>query len=233
MAAVTRMDAALNQWFARQARDIHTGLRARVVDVDYSVPSATVQPMASTNFSDGTTDAYPAVFDVPLSMPSANGGKARLTLPVKPGDIVGLSFSERNESDTNDLTTHGMFPGWAIIGVHSDGNAMQIDPNNVELWNDTVHFSMTPEGDFILTGPVGTFKVDKSGQMQFTNGAATLTAKVDGNIEMNGAKITPDGNLITARGVNMNDFYDYFMRHTHHYTWTDGSGQSNTAVPNA
>ncbi len=121
------MDAALNQWFARQARDIHTGLRARVVDVDYSIPSATVQPLASTNFDDGTVDAYPAVFDVPLSMPSANGGKARLTLPVKPGDIVGLSFRKKRGRCQRHHNTWS-FPWWAIIGVHSDGNAMTIDP---------------------------------------------------------------------------------------------------------
>lgn len=233
MAAITRMDAALNQWFAKQARDIHTGLRARVVDVDYSIPSATVQPLASTNFDDGTVDAYGSVFDVPLSMPSANAGKARLTLPVKPGDIVGLSFSERNENDNNDQTTHNMFPGWAIIGVHSDGNAMAIDPNNVELWNDNVHFSMTPEGDFSLETPVGKLDVDKAGNFKFENGAANLVAETGGTIRMNGAQVTPDGNIITARGVNINDFYDYVMRHTHHYTWTDGSGQSNTDAPNA
>lgn len=232
MAAIQRMDAALNQWFARQARDIHTGLRARVVDVDYSVPSATVQPLASTNYDDGTVDSFPAIFDVPLSMPSANGGKAGVSLPVKPGDIVGLSFSERNEGDSNDMSTHGLFPGWAIIGVHTEGNSMQINPDNVEVWNDKVRLSMTPEGDFTLTGPVGTLKVDKNGQMQFTNGAATLSANTDGSINMNGAQITPDGNLVTKRGVNMNDFYDYVMGHTHHYTWTDGEGEGNTAPPN-
>lgn len=233
MAAITRMDAALNQWFAKQARDIHTGLRATVVDVDYSIPSATVQPLASTNFPDGTVDAYGSVFDVPLSMPSGNGGKARLTIPVKPGDIVGLSFSERNENDNNDQTTHNMFPGWAIIGVHSDGNAMTIDPDNVELWNDKVHFSMTPAGDFTLETPVGKLVVDQSGNFKFDNGAANLTAESGGTIKMNGAQVTPDGNIITARGVNMNDFYDYFIRHIHHYTWTDDGGQNNTDVPNA
>lgn len=232
MPAIVRMDSALDVWFKRQMRDVHTSLRARVVSVDYGIPSATVQPLASTTFSDGTTDAYPSVFDVPLQMASGNNGKARLTMPIKAGDIVGLTFSERNEGSTGDKTTHGMFAGWAVTSIHSDGNAMPIDPNNVELWNDKVNISMTPEGDFTVKGPVGTLKVDKTGQMTFTNGPASFTAKTDGTIEMNGAKVTPDGNFITSKGVNMNDFYDFFMRHTHHYTWTDGSGQGDTKEPN-
>lgn len=232
MASIQRMDAALDVFLKKYLRDYHTNLRVRVVDVDYNIPSATVQPLASTTFENGTVDAYPAIFDVPLQMVSANGGKARLTVPIKPGDVLGLSFSERNENSTSDKTTHGLNPGWAITSVHSDGNAMPIDPNNVELWNDQVHFSMTPEGDFTLTGPVGTLIVDKTGQFSFTNGAATITAQVDGNIVMNGARVTPDGNFITARGVNMNDFYDWFVRHDHFYTWTDDGGSGNTNPPN-
>lgn len=231
MASIQRMDAALNQWFARQARDIHTGLRARVVDVDYDVPSATVQPIASTNFDNGTVDAYPAVFDVPLSMPSGNGGKARLTIPVKPGDVVGLSFSERNEGNNNDTTTHGLFPGWSIIGVHSDGNTMAIHPENVELWNDNVHFSMTPEGDFSLLTPAGSLIVDKEGQFRFENAAAKISADPSGLVNINGAQVTQAGRIITAAGVDLDDLNDKFNRHFHHYTWTDGSGQSNTDTP--
>lgn len=231
MASIQRMDAALGIMFDRKLRDVHTGVRGVIVDVDLKGPTATVQPLASTSFEDGTDDVYPPIYDVPLQLVSANGGKARLTMPIKPGDEVGLTFSEKNENDVTDVSTHGLNPGWAITCIYPKGG-QAIHPDNVELWNDKVHFSMTPDGDFILTGPVGTFKVDKSGEMQFTNGAATLSAKEDGNIEMNGAKITPEGNLITARGVNMNDFYDYVMGHSHPYTWTDGAGQANTSPPN-
>lgn len=232
MASIQRMDAALGLWLNRQIRDVHTGLRAVVVDVDYSIPSATVQPLASTNYDDGTVDSYPAVFDVPLSMSSANGGKARLTMPIKPGDIVGLSFSERNENDANDTTTHGLFPGWAITGVHSDGNAMAINPENVELWNDTVHVAMTPEGKFEIIGPAYSLTIDEAGILNFTNGAANVQVQTSGMIMLNGAQVTPDGNFITAQGVDMNDFYQRFLRHTHHYTWTDPGGQGNTSAPN-
>lgn len=229
MAAIQRMDAALNVWLSRQLRDVHTGIRARVVEVDYSIPSATVQPMATTNYDDGTVDSYPAVFDVPLQMPTANGGKARLTMPVKPGDIVGLTFSERNEGDANDKTTHGMFPGWAITSIHSDGNAMQIDPNNVELWNDQVHFTMTPEGDFTLQTPNGTLTVDQTGQFQFTNGAATLRAEAGGTVNINGGRVTPTGNFVTASGVDLNAFWADYIAHRHSGV-EPGSGNSGTKV---
>ena len=232
MASVQRIDSVMELFLEKHKRDIHTAIRGRVVDVDYSIPSATVQPMASTDFEDGTTDAYPPIYDVPLQMVSGNGGKARLTVPIKPGDIVGLTFSERNESDTSDMSTHGLNAGWGITSVHSDSNPMQINPDNVELWNDKVHIEMTPSGDFKLQTPGGTLDVKSDGTFDFSNGAAKINASTGGTITMNGAKITPDGNIVTARGVNMNDFYDYFMRHTHHYYWTDGSGNDNTNAPN-
>lgn len=248
MATVQSQLTAMNNWFVRQIRDIHTNIRARVLEVDYSIPSATVQPITSTVYDQEYVDSYPPIFDVPLSMHSGNGGKSRLAIPLKPGDVVGLTFSERNENDSADLTTHGLNPGWAVTTIHADGNPQPIDPDNVELWNDQVHFSMTPSGDYTLTGPVGEMKVDQTGNFSFTNGTGTLTidpsgvmtytngaanfaAMPSGQIMMNGAQVTPDGNFITAQGVNMNEFFEYFTRHLHHYTWTDGSGESDTTSP--
>ncbi|QEQ94904.1 hypothetical protein pEaSNUABM56_00105 [Erwinia phage pEa_SNUABM_56] len=232
MAVVQRLDAAMGLFINKTLREFHTNVRGTVVDVDYSVPSVTVQPNASTEFSDGTIDAYPAVFDVPLQMPSGNAGKARLTMPIKAGDQVGLSFSERNEGSKTDMSTHGLFAGWAVSQIFSDGNAIAIDPDNVELWNDKVHFSLTPEGDYTLTGPVGTLKVDKAGVWTFDNGAAKFTAQTDGNFDMNGAKVTPDGNVITKSGTNLDEFYAWFKRHGHNYTWTDPAGTGTTQAPN-
>lgn len=231
MASMARVDAALSVNFNRNMRDVHTAIRATITDVDYDAGSCTAQPMASTNFSDGTADTYPPIYDVPLQVYAANNGKARLTMPVKPGDIVGLTFSERNENDASDVTTHGLNAGWAITEVFPNGGA-KIHPDNVELWNDQVHFSMTPDGSFTLETPTGKLLVDKSGQFSFTNGAATLQALPSGSINMNGAQVTPDGNIITKSGVNVDDFFAYFKRHVHHYAWTDGEGQSNTAQPN-
>lgn len=215
MGTLARKDAAFRSFIEETMRGFHTSVRARVVSVDYSIPSASVQPLAETNFEDDDVDRFPLIYDVPLQMVSANGGKARLTLPIKPGDIVGLQFSERNENNNDDMQTHGLFPGWAITSVHSDGNAIPIDPENVELYNDQVHFTMTPNGDFTLQTPAGTLVVDQSGEFSFNNGAASLTAKTDGNIVMNGAKVTPEGRMITAAGVDLDEFYAEYKHHTH------------------
>lgn len=232
MAVVQRMDAAIGLFVERALREVHTNIRAKVIDVDVSIPSVTVQPMASTEFSDGTVDKYPAMFDVPLQMASGNGGKARLTMPIKPGDIVGLSFSERNEGDKSDMSTHGLFPGWAISQVFSDGNATPIDPDNVELWNDTVNLSMTPEGDYTLTGPASTMKVDREGVWTFENGLGKFSANKDGSFDVNGVKITPSGNVITKAGTDLDELNAWFKRHQHNYDWTDGDGSSTTQPPN-
>ena len=92
---------------------------------------------------------------------------------------------------------------------------MPIDPENVELYNDQVHFTMTPNGDFTLQTPAGTLVVDQSGEFSFNNGSASLTAKTDGNIVMNGAKVTPEGRMITANGVDLDSFYQEYKAHTH------------------
>lgn len=232
MSVTQRIDSALAIYVDRAMREFHTNIRGTVVDVNYGIPSITVQPNASTTFSDGAIDSYPAIFDVPLQMPSGNAGKARLTMPIKAGDQVGLTFSERNESSTSDVSTHGLFAGWAVSQIFSEGNSVAIDPENVELWNDQVHFSMTPEGDYTLTGPKGTMKIDKAGVWSFDNGAAKFSALADGNFDINGAKVTPDGNVVTKNGTNLDQFYAWFQRHGHNYTWTDPAGQGTTNAPN-
>lgn len=213
--AINRKDAAVRSFIEKIMRDYHTSIRARVVSVDYSIPSAAVQPIAETTFDDGDVERYPLIYDVPIQVMSANSGKARLTLPIKAGDVVGLQFSERNENNNDDQQTHGLFPGWAITSVHSDSNALQIDPDNVELWNDKVYFKLTPSGDFELQTPGGTLRCGSSGEFSFTNGAANLRAAVDGNIRMNGATIDPSGRIITAAGVDLDSFYAEYKGHTH------------------
>lgn len=196
MAAIDRYDAAFGMFVQRYLRDnMHTGIRGKVVGVDYSGPTVDIQPMAFTELASGTKQTYPTIYDVPLQLPSGNGGKARLTMPVKVGDTVGLTFSERNEDDNTDITTHQLFPGWAVSQIFTSGNKKPIDPNNVVLENDKVKAELTPEGDWVTTTPSSTTKQSKEGGFEFTNNSSSLRVTPQGQFQFTNGSVTIQGNI--------------------------------------
>ncbi len=231
MAYADRYDAAFGIYISRFLRNnVHTNIRGKVVGVNYGVPSVDVQPMAFTEFPSGTVDRYPIIYDVPVLLPSGAGGKARLTMPIKPGDVVGLSFSERNEGDNNDQNTHQLFPGWAVTQIFTDGNAKPIDPDNVVLENDKSSATLKPNGDIGLANPKVKINALANGNVQVSNGAGNLAMDPSGLVTVNGAKITPDGRIITAKGIDVDDFFEKYSRHTHGGVERGGS---NTNGPNS
>lgn len=233
MAYVDRYDAAFGIYISRYIRQgVHTNIRGKVVGVNYGVPSVDVQPMAETKFPSGTVDKYPVIFDVPLMLPSGSGGKARLTMPVKVGDFVGLSFSERNEGNFDDQTTHQLFPGWAVTQIFTSGNSKPIDPDNVVLENDKAKITLKPSGDGTIANDKVNISFTAAGEVKATNGVVTLTMspsgtgsltnsggglalQPSGQIMMNGAQVTPTGRIKTANGLDMDDFYAEYKAHSH------------------
>lgn len=247
MAYVDRYDAAFGIFVSRFMRNnLHTNIRAKVVGVNYKGPSVDVQPMAYTEFPNGVVDEYPVIFDVPLYLPSGAGGKARLTMPVKPGDVVGLSFSERNENDNTDQNTHQLFAGWAVTQIFTEGNVKPIDPDNVVLENDKAILTQRPNGDTRIQNPKVDVQYLADGNIRITNGSGTLSMSPSGEIVgqneagsfklessgqlvCNGAKITPEGRIVTAKGIDLDDFYEWVIKHTHGGV---ERGDSYTDMPN-
>lgn len=67
----------------------------------------------------------------------------------------------------------------------------------------------------------------KSGECLITNGAGTFILEPGGTFDLNGFRITPDGNGTTANGVSLDG-------HTHDQPAdSDGDTQSTTNPPNA
>lgn len=216
MAYTDRYDAAFGVYVSRFMRNnLHTNIRGKVTEVDYSGPSVSVQPMAFTEFPSGTVDSYPVIHDVPVQLPSGANGKARLTMPIKVGDVVGLAFSERNEDDNTDQNTHQLFAGWAVTQIFTEGNAKPIDPENVVLENDKGSVVLKPTGDISLKNPKLTAEYLANGSVTIQNGAGKIAMDPSGMIDANGAKITPQGKIITAAGVDLDHFYQVFLNHPH------------------
>ena len=213
MAFVDRYDAAFGIFIQRQLRNVHTNIRGKITEVDYGASTVSVQPTAYTEYASGTIDKFPNIHDVPLQLPTGNGGKARLTMPVKPGDMVGLAFSERNEDDNTDEATHELWGGWAT--THGMGTGRPIDPDNVVLENDKAIITLKPSGDMSLVNPVVTIESLANGNFKISNGPGTVILDPSGGLTVNGAKITPAGRMITAQGVDLDDFFNEYRAHFH------------------
>lgn len=78
--------------------ELHTGLPAQVVAFDEDAQTCDVQPLLLHAIvgEDGArdTERYPQISNVPIHYPSAGGWS--LIFPLKPDDIVFLTFAERS-----------------------------------------------------------------------------------------------------------------------------------------
>ncbi len=216
MAYTDRYDAALGIYVSRFMRNnVHTNIRGKVVSVNYKGPTVDVQPMAFTEFNTGVIDKYPIIYDVPVHLPSGANGKARLTMPIKVGDYVGLAFSERNEDDNNDVNTHQLFAGWAVTQIFTSGNSKAIDPDNVVLENDKSIVTLKPNGDTSLKNSKVAIEALADGNVKVNNGPGSFAMDPSGMVTVNGARITPAGRVITKNGIDLDDFYQEYKSHVH------------------
>ena len=216
MAYTDRYDAALGIYVSRFMRNnVHTNIRGKVVSVNYKGPTVDVQPMAFTEFNTGVIDKYPIIYDVPVHLPSGANGKARLTMPIKVGDYVGLAFSERNEDDNNDVNTHQLFAGWAVTQIFTSGNSKAIDPDNVVLENDKSIVTLKPNGDTSVKNPKVSIEALADGNVKVNNGPGSFAMDPSGMVTVNGARITPAGRVITKNGIDLDDFYQEYKSHVH------------------
>jgi hypothetical protein len=145
---------------------------------------ATIQPALNRQFEDDSFEYYPPIVGVPVHMPS--GGGFTISLPIAVGDTVTLLFSQRsiekwkqsttgNTINPEDFRRFDLTDAIAIPGLHP----FSASPNLSLANSDT---------DLILTA-----------------GSSVIRMKPDGTIDMNGATITPAGDVVSATGVSLSN----------------------------
>lgn len=161
-----------------QLADVHTTLPGKVISYDSDTGRATVRPALSKQLANGEILPPPDIVDVPVCWPVADGGAAIVALPLKPGDGVKLSFSERaldtwleNGDSTPwdprmfDVTDCFATPTTDYRSIGADGNRLHIrygasemlfgKDGRIEINGDVTHNgSMTRQGDTVLFGSV-------------------------------------------------------------------------------
>ena len=85
---------AIRQSILYQLGTIHTALPAAIIDYDYTVQKASVQPLLNKVWTNALPEPMPVLENVPVIFPSSGG--ASLTFPVNTGDTVLLVFIERS-----------------------------------------------------------------------------------------------------------------------------------------
>lgn len=205
--------------------DVHTIKPAVITKVDYETCSVSAKPTTKTLWSDDKNIEFGEVYEVPILI--NQGGGARLTFPVKAGDLCWILFSDRefgNLLDTNgkipvDSEDREAFGGYAIgalVGWHTRPTAKEILSDAVVLeYGDTI-IKVYDDSLDISTANVS---------IQVNDNNINITSTE--NILVNGLTITPQGGIITAQGVNLDEFYQAYLIHTH----TSSSPGSPTSPP--
>lgn len=204
MPAVNRFDMALQLFMDNYMRGVYSLMPCEVIAVDYSVPSVDLKPLIYDVDVNGQTVPISNINDVPLFV-FGDGSSVRITVPVKVGTRVACLLSD---SDTSNVM------------INPDGS----QPVRFQKRNDMYPLMAIPTF-FTPAKP----KAISSTDIAIENGASTISVKPDGNILANGCNITPDGNVITKHGTDLDQFYADYLMHTHGGVDT---GSGNTQVPN-
>lgn len=161
---------------------VNTAIEGRVTAINHTVNTVDVQPLIRTRKSDGSQETYPEMVDVPYQILSANAGNARITFPIAIGDLVTVIFSQR---DNGHLAgSSGSTPVNAVSNVtHGLYPALAIPCFFTEA----------------TAQPVDPTNV------VIENGGARISLSPSGDITMNGATVTSDGDFVTASGISLNE----------------------------
>ena len=245
--------AIMRKFLEERAKNIHTQIVCRVEEVHHDKGCVDVQPLIRTLWSkmpfglEGGEGDFPLILRVPVRVESAKRGKAIIKMPIKKGDIGELKFSER--ATENYLSTTGLeiVDSRTITVLSMDGdpqplsyqgevftesNPYIIPEDEIIIQNEKVTTTMLGNGKVITKNDKVTVSYGEDGNISITNGTDTINLNVGsmsltttGNINMNGATVTSDGDVKTSDGYSLRALYEKTSSHVHGGVST---GNSNT-----
>lgn len=221
----------LSDFIEMRSGNFHTSIPARVEEVFYNKGYATVQPLIKTItkkgsvFADKHEQVYPLVYEVPIFISSANRGTARITMPVKKGDVGVLTFSERDtetylntsgvevvDSDNYATLSQDGKPAKLVFipEIFTASEAPPIDSENIIITNDKSVYTMKPDGTTIDTdgqttitrSSDGTITLEtQSDTIKLNNGSITIISSGSVDVTSADCNVTSSGNVaVTATG---------------------------------
>lgn len=211
----TKQAKMMRDAFREVMKGVCTSLPGHVRTFDPVTQLAQVQPGILRVDINGAEFTIPPIIEVPVYFP---GGDYCVEYQIDDGCEGDILFSQRcidgwvqsGGVAANPIGRfHNMQDAMFLPGFRSKPNALPSFQNN------GVRMRNKAGTQFVW------LKNDNTISMQ--NGAGSFQLLADGSFLINGLKITPDGNVITAAGINLN---------THRHSGvTPGSGTSGVPVP--
>lgn len=227
-----RNEKLIRNAFGELMKDVCTSIPGHVLTFDPLTQRAQVQIGILRVDVNDATFTIPPIVEVPVHFP---GGDFAIEYQIDEGCEGDILFSQRcidGWVQSGGVATnprgrfHSMQDAMFLPGFRSQPNALPGFQNNgVRMRNraGTQFVWLKNDNSISMDNGVAKFDVLADGTTLMRNGAGSFQLQADGSFLINGLKITPDGNVITAAGVNLN---------THRHSGvTPGSGTSGVPVP--
>ena len=145
---------ALGDFFDAQLADkVNTSLEGTIVA--YNGGRVDVRPDGTKTYSDGDSNAYGVIYDLPLHWLAGDGGNAGVKIPVKVGDKCTIVFKQHPQTEEGvDIPRRfSMADAYVLPGVaypdELPGN------NNVKMYYGQAFIEITPDGVININAPGG------------------------------------------------------------------------------
>lgn len=173
-------DALSDLFDSHLADKVNTSLEGKIVA--YNAGRVDVQPDGVKTYSDGDSNAYGVIYDLPLHWLAGDGGKAGVKIPVKVGDACTIVFKQHPQTDQEIPRRFSMADAYVLPGVAYPDELPGND--NVKLYYGEAFMEITPggvvninaPGGFNVTAPKSTFSAEV-----IANGLLTYNAGMTGN----------------------------------------------------
>ncbi|OPK06910.1 hypothetical protein BZ164_00830 [Pseudomonas veronii] len=228
----TKQAKMMRDAFLEAMKGVCTSLPGHVRTFDPVTQLAQVQPGILRVDINGAEFTIPPIIEVPVYFP---GGDYCVEYQIDDGCEGDILFSQRcidgwvqsGGVAANPIGRfHNMQDAMFLPGFRSKPNVLPSFQNNgVRMRNKagTQFVWLKNDNSISMDNGVARFSVLADGTTLMQNGAGSFQLLADGSFLINGLKITPDGNVITAAGINLN---------THRHSGvTPGSGTSGVPVP--
>lgn len=197
----------MNPEIAAALAEVYTMLPG--VIVSYDGVTATVRPALSKQLANGETLAAPSIVRVPVKWPVADGGRARVTLPLKPGDPVELTFSCRSlenwlsgsDGPPDDPRQFDLTDCFCTPVMRPNLGAS--DTENLSVSYGAGWMKIAPDGSITFASPLVTVNAPMTvnGLITYTagmvaGGGAGNTLKITGNMDITGGSVKHNGKEI-------------------------------------